>query len=76
KRTPRPPNAFILYRKAKQAEVIRDNPGVSNKDVSCIIGHMWKNEDPAVQDKYREQAELEKKKHKEMHPNYKYQPRK
>ncbi|KAJ2846741.1 hypothetical protein IWW36_004204 [Coemansia brasiliensis] len=76
KRTPRPPNAFILYRKAKQAEVIRDNPGVSNKDVSCIIGQMWKAEDPAVQDKYREQAEIEKKKHKEMHPNYKYQPRK
>ncbi|KAI7833756.1 hypothetical protein BX661DRAFT_64926 [Kickxella alabastrina] len=46
KRTPRPPNAFILYRKAKQAEVIRDNPGVSNKDVSCIIGQMWKSEDP------------------------------
>ncbi|KAJ2608166.1 hypothetical protein EV177_005123, partial [Coemansia sp. RSA 1804] len=76
KRTPRPPNAFILYRKAKQAEVIRDNPGVSNKDVSCIIGQMWKGEDPTVQDKYREQAEMEKKKHKEMHPNYKYQPRK
>ncbi|KAJ1938599.1 hypothetical protein FBU59_004390, partial [Linderina macrospora] len=76
KRTPRPPNAFILYRKAKQAEVIRDNPGVSNKDVSCIIGQMWKAEDPSVQDKFREQAELEKKKHKELHPNYKYQPRK
>ncbi|KAJ2842442.1 slightly ste11-like protein, partial [Coemansia erecta] len=76
KRTPRPPNAFILYRKAKQAEVIRDNPGVSNKDVSCIIGQMWKAEDPLIQDKFREQAEMEKKKHKEMHPNYKYQPRK
>ncbi|KAJ2160941.1 hypothetical protein GGF46_001861 [Coemansia sp. RSA 552] len=76
KRTPRPPNAFILYRKAKQAEVIRTHPGVSNKDVSCIIGQMWKAEDPSVQDKYREQAEIEKKKHKELHPNYKYQPRK
>ncbi|KAJ1963109.1 hypothetical protein GGI12_002247 [Dipsacomyces acuminosporus] len=76
KRTPRPPNAFILYRKAKQAEVIRDNPGVSNKDVSCIIGQMWKAEEPMVQDKFREQAEIEKKKHKELHPNYKYQPRK
>ncbi|KAJ1724877.1 hypothetical protein LPJ53_000875 [Coemansia erecta] len=76
KRTPRPANAFILYRKAKQAEVIRDNPGVSNKDVSCIIGQMWKGEDPSIQDQFREQAELEKKKHKEMHPNYKYQPRK
>ncbi|KAJ2350059.1 hypothetical protein GGF43_004329 [Coemansia sp. RSA 2618] len=76
KRTPRPPNAFILYRKAKQAEVIRDNPGVSNKDVSCIIGQMWKSETPDVQDKFREQAEMEKKKHKEIYPNYKYQPRK
>ncbi|KAJ2483379.1 hypothetical protein IWW56_000382 [Coemansia sp. RSA 2131] len=76
KRTPRPPNAFILYRKDKQAEVIRDNPGVSNKDVSCIIGQMWKSETPDVQDKFRELAEMEKKKHKELHPNYKYQPRK
>ncbi|KAJ2822552.1 slightly ste11-like protein, partial [Coemansia sp. 'formosensis'] len=76
KRTPRPPNAFILYRKAKQAEVIRDHPGVSNKDVSCIIGQMWKSEEPHVQDKFREQAEIEKKKHKDQYPNYKYQPRK
>ncbi|KAJ2873388.1 slightly ste11-like protein [Coemansia aciculifera] len=76
KRTPRPPNAFILYRKAKQAEVIRDHPGVSNKDVSCIIGQMWKSEEPHVQDKFREQAEVEKKKHKDQYPNYKYQPRK
>ncbi|KAJ2685332.1 hypothetical protein IWW39_004332 [Coemansia spiralis] len=76
KRTPRPPNAFILYRKAKQAEVIRDHPGVSNKDVSCIIGQMWKSEEPHVQEKFREQAEFEKKKHKDQYPNYKYQPRK
>ncbi|KAJ1675125.1 hypothetical protein EV182_001888, partial [Spiromyces aspiralis] len=76
KRTPRPPNAFILYRKAKQAEVIQQNPGVSNKEVSCIIGNMWKNEEPAVVAKFRKQAEIEKQLHKERHPNYKYQPRK
>ncbi|KAJ1918573.1 hypothetical protein H4219_002510 [Mycoemilia scoparia] len=76
KHTPRPANAFILYRKAKQAEVIQTNPGVSNKEVSVIIGNMWRNESPEVTQKYRDMAEVEKQRHKELHPNYKYQPRK
>ncbi|PVV05116.1 hypothetical protein BB560_000367 [Smittium megazygosporum] len=76
KRTPRPPNSFILYRKDKQEEVIKNNPGVSNKEISCIIGSMWKSESKEVKERYRISSEDEKKKHKKLYPNYKYQPRK
>ncbi|OMJ19744.1 Silenced mating-type M-specific polypeptide Mc [Smittium culicis] len=76
KRTPRPPNAFILYRKDKQEEVIKKNLGVSNKEISCIIGKMWREETDQVRDKYKENAENEKKKHQKMYPDYKYKPRK
>ncbi|OMH82688.1 Silenced mating-type M-specific polypeptide Mc [Zancudomyces culisetae] len=76
KRTPRPANAFILYRKNKQAEVIKNNPGVSNKEISCIIGKMWREETSEIRNEYRVKAEEEKKKHKILYPDYKYQPRK
>ncbi|PVU93901.1 hypothetical protein BB561_002965 [Smittium simulii] len=76
KRTPRPPNAFIIYRKETQANVIKANPGVSNKEISVIIGKMWKQEPQSVKDQYKVKAENEKQIHKKMFPDYKYQPRK
>ncbi|OMJ21981.1 Silenced mating-type M-specific polypeptide Mc [Smittium culicis] len=76
KRTPRPPNAFIIYRKETQSNVIKKNPGVSNKEISCIIGRMWREEPQSVKDEYKEKANQEKKNHKKMFPDYKYQPRK
>ncbi|PVU94406.1 hypothetical protein BB561_002563 [Smittium simulii] len=76
KRTPRPPNSFILYRKDKQEDVIKTNLGVSNKEISIIIGKMWKSESPETKEKYKNLAENEKNKHKKLYPDYKYQPRK
>ncbi|CAJ0914421.1 19158_t:CDS:2 [Entrophospora sp. SA101] len=37
KRTPRPPNAFILYRREKQSEVTAKNDKLTNADVSKVI---------------------------------------
>lgn len=38
---PRPPNAYILYRRDKQSEVKRDNPGIKNNEIcestSCHV---------------------------------------
>ncbi|OLY82948.1 Silenced mating-type M-specific polypeptide Mc [Smittium mucronatum] len=76
KRTPRPPNAFIIYRKEIQADVIKSNPGVSNKEISCIIGKMWKAAPQSIKDEYKEKADQEKIDHKKKFPDYKYQPRK
>jgi hypothetical protein len=39
-KTPRPPNAFILYRMNKQQLLIEQNPDLSNNEVSKIIGEM------------------------------------
>ncbi|PVU91441.1 hypothetical protein BB559_004131 [Furculomyces boomerangus] len=76
KRTPRPPNAFIIYRKEKQADVLKKNQGVSNKEISKIIGKMWREESQEVKDTYKGKAEVEKNNHKKKFPDYKYKPRK
>ncbi|CAG8655251.1 13651_t:CDS:2 [Acaulospora morrowiae] len=44
KHTPRPPNAFILYRRAKQSEVTADKGNISNAMISKILSRLWKNE--------------------------------
>lgn len=76
KNPPRPPNAFILYRKAKQAEITSMYQGISNNDVSRIIGQMWKSEDTAVKMEYQIAADTIKNEHKLRYPNYQYRPRK
>jgi hypothetical protein len=36
--------AFILYRQHHQQAIIAQNPGLSNPDISKIIGEQWKAE--------------------------------
>ncbi|KAL2131988.1 hypothetical protein VTI74DRAFT_4320 [Chaetomium olivicolor] len=73
---PRPPNAYILYRKDKHNEVKAENPNLHNNEISVITGAMWKGETPEVRAKYHQKA-LEIKAHlMALHPNYRYAPRK
>ncbi|PNY26633.1 Repressor of filamentous growth 1 [Tolypocladium capitatum] len=78
---PRPRNAdqpaaaFILYRQLHQAQVMTDNPKLSNPDISKIIGERWKNEAEGVKQHWKKLAEEEKKVHRNRWPNYRYQPR-
>lgn len=76
KNPPRPPNAFILYRKSKQAEIVSVHRGISNNDVSRIIGQMWKSENEEVKEEYQRAAETIKIEHRLQYPNYRYRPRK
>lgn len=74
---PRPPNAFILYRRSKQVEISR-GVGISrtpNKDVSRIAGEMWQREPDHVKDEFKRQAEEAKQSHMSRYPNYKYTPK-
>lgn len=73
---PRPPNAFILYRKSKQADILAANQGLSNNDVSKIIGNMWQNEVESVKEHFQTSAHIIKLEHQIMYPNYRYSPRK
>ncbi|RGB24144.1 hypothetical protein C1646_611283, partial [Rhizophagus diaphanus] len=46
KKPPSPPNAFILYRRAKQPGIIARHQGITNNEVSKEISRMW-HEEPA-----------------------------
>ncbi|QIW99294.1 hypothetical protein AMS68_004812 [Peltaster fructicola] len=72
----RPQNAFILYRKDWHSVVVAENPHLHNNQISKIIGEKWRNEASAVKDEYKKRAELVKKQHAVLHPDYSYQPRK
>lgn len=68
--TPRPPNAWILYR-SQQIRNLKQDPELSKKpqsDISKIIGAMWRGESAEVRGWYELQAEVKKAEHKEMYP--------
>ncbi|KAK4242061.1 hypothetical protein C8A03DRAFT_40626 [Achaetomium macrosporum] len=73
---PRPPNAYILYRKDKHSEVKAQNPSLHNNEISVITGAMWKDESPEVREKYHKKATDIKTHLLAMHPGYRYNPRK
>ncbi|KAI8821001.1 high mobility group box domain-containing protein, partial [Fimicolochytrium jonesii] len=72
----RPPNSFIIYRTEKQDEVLRLHEGITNNEVSRVIGRMWAEEPQSVKDEYKVKAEEAKRLHTMAFPDYKYTPRK
>ncbi|KAH9826946.1 high-mobility group non-histone chromatin protein [Teratosphaeria destructans] len=72
---PRPRNAFILYRQHHQAQVVAQNPGLANPEISKIIGEQWQNQAPDVKNKWKALAEEEKLRHQQQYPTYRYQPK-
>ncbi|KAF0487842.1 MATA-HMG [Gigaspora margarita] len=75
KKPPRPPNAFILYRRAKQPQIVAQHQGISNNDVSKEIGRMWHEEPLEVRLKFQKMAEAAKEEHMKKYPEYRYRPR-
>ncbi|POG76857.1 high mobility group box domain-containing protein, partial [Rhizophagus irregularis DAOM 181602=DAOM 197198] len=76
KRTPRPPNAFILYRKAKQPDVVAQNKNLTNAEVSKVISKMWWKETEEERFQWEKRADRMKLKHMQDYPDYVYQPKK
>ncbi|KAH8175702.1 HMG (high mobility group) box domain-containing protein [Sarocladium implicatum] len=70
---PRPP--FILYRISYHTKVAQDNPGLSNPEISKIIGDKWKKESEEEKERWKKLADEEKKRHQQMYPEYRYKPR-
>ncbi|KAJ6786447.1 hypothetical protein PWT90_03332 [Aphanocladium album] len=73
---PRPPNAYILYRRDRHSLVKQGDPGLTNNEISQILGKAWNAEPPSVRQRYKEMSEKIKKTLLEKHPEYSYQPRK
>ncbi|CAG8458782.1 3623_t:CDS:1 [Cetraspora pellucida] len=76
KRTPRPPNAFILYRREKQPAIIAANRHLSNAEVSRRISNMWKSEPEETRREWERYADRKKLEHMQAYPNYVYRPNK
>ncbi|KAK6226144.1 HMG box protein [Colletotrichum tabaci] len=74
-KVPRPRNAFILYRQHHQAQVIAQHPGLSNPEISKIIGEQWRIQSEDVKESWKKLAEEEKIRHQRQYPDYRYQPR-
>jgi hypothetical protein len=75
-KVPRPPNAFILYRKKHHPLVVAENPTIANNDISVILGRQWKNEPDRIKREYKSLAEKIKRQHALDNPGYQYAPRK
>ncbi|CAG8758606.1 8785_t:CDS:1 [Racocetra persica] len=75
-RTPRPPNAFILYRRSKQPEVTREHGNISNARISKILAKLWREEDENVKHYWQKMADKKKMEHMLAHPGYVYRPKK
>ncbi|KAK3683927.1 hypothetical protein B0T22DRAFT_431616 [Podospora appendiculata] len=74
-KVPRPRNAFILYRQHHQGQVVAENPGLANPEISKIIGEQWRDEPEENKNQWKRLAEEEKQRHRHQFPDYRYQPR-
>ncbi|KAJ6444135.1 MAT1-2-1 [Purpureocillium lavendulum] len=72
---PRPPNAYILYRKERHHLVKAANPGITNNEISQILGKAWNGETEEIRKKYKDMSLQVKQALLEKHPDYQYRPR-
>ncbi|CAG8681044.1 2203_t:CDS:1, partial [Dentiscutata heterogama] len=74
-RITRPQNAFILYRKDIQSEIIKENPSVKLEQISKIVGERWANASDETKNRYTILAELCNRVHRDIFPDYKFIPK-
>ncbi|KAH7019680.1 MAT1-2-1 like protein [Ilyonectria destructans] len=72
---PRPPNAYILYRRDRHRYIKLGQPGIHNNEISQILGRAWNVETTEIRDKYKKMASDIKEELIKKHPDYKYRPR-
>ncbi|CAG8496806.1 14694_t:CDS:1 [Ambispora leptoticha] len=70
----RPPNAFILYRQAKQPELTAEMGHMPNTEISRILSVKWANEPEKEKLHWQKQADKMKMEHALANPGYVYRP--
>lgn len=71
---PRPPNAWILFRKEKSKQLREANPSMSVGEVSAEASRQWRALSDEDQSVYKQLAEEAKRQHKIQYPDYRYKP--
>ena len=72
----RPLNAFMLYRKAYQDHLKKHYTLANNRLISQVCGASWTLEPEPIRTKFVELARVERAKHTETWPEYKFSPTK
>ena len=78
-KTPRPPNAWIIYRSDKLQNMPPPplgQPKPTQAEVSKIIAAQWRAESDDVRALYDQRAETAKAEHARMYPDYRFAPMK
>jgi hypothetical protein len=57
-------SAFLKYSQTRRPEVKKQNPDMSNTDVSRLLGEMWRSASPKSKAPYVEREEVERSKYK------------
>ncbi|KAI5287251.1 hypothetical protein KEM54_006125, partial [Ascosphaera aggregata] len=70
RKIPRPRNAFILFRQHLQLSVVAQHPGLSNPEISKIIGNQWRSMSAEAKQQWKNLAEEEKIRHHQQYPDY------
>lgn len=69
---PRPKNAFMLWAQQHRRIVQENHKDLPNAAISTLLGKMWKEQPPEIRQTFKDQAAAGNKRHKEEHPDYKY----
>lgn len=67
----RPMSAFLMYSHTKRAYAKKENPDMTNTDVSRLLGEMWRNAPPHEKDPFVEQEEIARAGYKITIANFK-----
>mmetsp|Transcript_27237 Transcript_27237/g.44386 ORF Transcript_27237/g.44386 Transcript_27237/m.44386 type:complete len:265 (-) Transcript_27237:392-1186(-) len=71
----RPQNAFVLFSNDFRDELHSNQPHLTNCQVSILLGHLWRELDPATKNIYIERAIKSREEFKRQHPDHKFQPK-
>ncbi|KIY66284.1 hypothetical protein CYLTODRAFT_444774 [Cylindrobasidium torrendii FP15055 ss-10] len=71
----RPLNKFMLYRQEMGPKFVADTKITDHRQISRMVAAAWRALGPAGQQPWADQADAAQRRHQQMYPDYKFQPK-